>query len=61
MDSTVLIIDIANHYLDIQINLCISNLITLPESQVSSAVDAFLVELQSNPLFRQHYDYFHLT
>jgi hypothetical protein len=32
MDSTVLIIDIAILYLDIQINLCLSTLIILPEN-----------------------------
>lgn len=38
MDSTVLIIDIAILYLDIQINLCISNLITIKEDKVAREI-----------------------
>lgn len=34
MDSTILSIKIAILFFDIQINLCISNLITLPENKV---------------------------
>jgi hypothetical protein len=48
MDSTVLIIDIAILYLDIQINLCISNLITIKEDKVGGEIEEFVNSLQKN-------------
>jgi hypothetical protein len=36
MESTIISIDIATLFIDIQINLALSHLITLPENNVSS-------------------------
>lgn len=61
MDSTVLIIDIVICYIDIQINLCISNLINLRETQVSNEIEEFVKSLQQNRDFQNRLDYFQLT
>ena len=61
MAATVLILDIAIIYLDIQINLCISSLVVLSEDQVSTEIDQFLRSLHQNKLFQNHFDYFHLN
>lgn len=61
MDSTVLIIDIVISYIDIQINLCISNLINLRETQVSNEIEEFVKSLQQNRDFQNRLDYFQLT
>jgi hypothetical protein len=60
MDSTVLSIRIAILFLDIQINLCISNLITLPANKVRQEISAFASSIQNDKQIKYDFHSFQL-
>lgn len=61
MESTIICIDIATLFIDIQINLALSQLLTLPENKVDEAViGACARKIEGNEQIRKYFSHFQL-
>lgn len=60
MNCTILSIRIAILFLDIQINLCISNLINLPPNKVVAEINAFATKIQNDRQVKYDFNSFQL-